>query len=252
MKATPQQKIKIGVFTLVGILIVVIAIFLIGNRKNMFTTTFGVYAIFKNVGGLQVGNNVRFSGINVGTVDGIQIITDSTVRVDLNLQSKVKPFLKKNATAAIGSDGLMGDKLVTISGSADTSGNSGPIAKGDRLTSVDPVDFGKVMNKVTAVVDNASIMMDNLAGITGKINAGKGSLGKLLNSDTLSKSLIGTLNSIKKSSEGFSQNMEALHHNFLLKGYFKKKDKEKAKQQAEEAAQQAQQNPTPPPGKGKH
>jgi len=249
MKITSGQKVRIGVFTLVGILIVVVGIFLIGNRKNMFTNTFAVHSIFRNVGGLQIGNKVRFSGIDVGTVQGIQIVTDTTVRVDMSLESKLKPFVKKTATATISSDGLMGDKLVTISSNSE---GGAPIANGDRITSVDPVDFGKVMNKITAVVDNANLITENLAGITGKINSGKGSLGKLLNSDTLSKSLIGTVNSIKKSSEGFGENMEALHHNFLLKGYFKKKDREKQKAADEAAKQQAQQQQQPvDPGKSK-
>ncbi len=234
MIVTPAQKIRIGIFTLAGILLLFIGIFLIGNRRNMFTGTFTIYGVFKNVGGLQVGNNIRFAGITIGTVDGIQIISDTTVRVDMNLQSKVKSFLKKNATASIGSDGLMGDKLVTISGIADTS-NTGLLQNGDRIEAVDPIDFGKVMDRIALVVDNAALITSDLSDITGKINSGKGSLGKLLNSDTLSSSLIGTVNSIKKSSEGFNQNMDALHHNFLLKGFFKKKDKEK--QKAAEAAQ---------------
>src|ERR1700744_3306110 len=114
MKAKPSQKIRIGVFTICGILLLAAGIFGIGQKKNMFGDTFIVYGKFKNVGGLQIGNNVRYDGINVGTVQGITIVNDTTVQVSMRLQAKVRPFLKKDGVASIGSDGLMGDKLVAI------------------------------------------------------------------------------------------------------------------------------------------
>src|ERR1700749_2514730 len=114
MKTTSGQKIKIGVFVLAGLAALIFAIFLIGNKKGLFSTTFDVYGLFKNVNGLQVGNNARFAGINVGVVDDIQIMTDSSVKVTLTLNDDVKKFIKKDAKLSIGSDGLMGDKLVVI------------------------------------------------------------------------------------------------------------------------------------------
>jgi phospholipid/cholesterol/gamma-HCH transport system substrate-binding protein len=246
MKATPSQKTKIGIFTVVGITVLVIGIFIIGNKKNMFGDTFSVYGAFKNVGGLMVGNNIRFAGINVGTVESIVIINDSTVRVDMRMQSKVQPFLKNDALASIGSDGLMGDKLVII-----TPGASGDklIAEGGQIQTVNPVDFDKIINKFSNVADNAEVITASLAGISTQINSGKGSLGKLIYTDDLQKGLVGTVNSVqktvesardaigsvKKGTEGFAENMEAAKHNFLLKGYFKKKEKEKAKKEADAA-----------------
>src|ERR1700677_770758 len=135
MKTTTAQKAKIGIFTLVGFIVLVVGIFVIGNKKNMFGDTFPVYGSFKNVGGLQVGNNIRFAGINVGTVEGITIQNDTTVRVDMRLQERVRPFLKSDATASIGSDGLMGDKLVVI---APGLNGDKLIEKGGRLATVNP------------------------------------------------------------------------------------------------------------------
>src|SRR4051794_1226118 len=114
MKTTPAQKIKIGLFTVAGILVFIFAIFFIGNQKSLFNSTIRVHGTFKNVNGLQVGNNVRFAGINVGVVEDIEIVTDSLVRVDLTINDDVKKFIKKDAKVSIGSDGLMGDKLVLI------------------------------------------------------------------------------------------------------------------------------------------
>ena len=80
----------------------------------MFSSTFQISGIFKDISGLQVGNNVRFSGINVGVVEDIQQVTDSTVKVDMQIDEHTRKFMKKNAKAIIGSDGLMGNKIISI------------------------------------------------------------------------------------------------------------------------------------------
>ena len=95
MKTTSGQKIKIGVFVIAGLAVLVLAIFFIGNKKSLFSTTFNVHGRFKNVNGLQVGNNARFAGINVGVVEDIQIVNDTTVNVVLTLNESVKKFIKK-------------------------------------------------------------------------------------------------------------------------------------------------------------
>lgn len=123
MKTTASQKIKIGLFTFVGILVLVLFIFFLGNKKSLFSSTFNIYGTFRNVNGLTVGNNVRFAGINVGVVDNITIETDSSVRVDLTLNNSVKKFIKKDSKMSIGSDGLMGDKLIVIAPGGTTVRN---------------------------------------------------------------------------------------------------------------------------------
>jgi len=246
MKTTAAQKAKIGIFTVVGFVILVIGIFVIGNKKNMFGDTFPIYGNFKNVGGLQVGNNIRFAGINVGTVEGITIINDTTVRVDMRLQHRVKPFLKKDAVASIGSDGLMGDKLVVIAPGVDGESIMG---RDGQIMTTNPVDFDKIIGKVTHVVENAETVMSSLASISSEISGGKGSLGQLIYTDSLEQGLVGTVNaahetmkSAEQGTEGFSENMTALKHNFLLKGYYKhqKKDAAKKERKAEKAENKAE------------
>lgn len=241
MKVDTSQKVKIGIFTLIGFGVLLGGIFVIGNKKNLFSDTFAIYGVFNNVGGLMVGNNIRFAGINVGTVEDITIISDSSVRVDMRLQAKVRPFLKSDAMASIGSDGLMGDKLVVI---APGSVGDKLITDGGKVRTTDPVDFDKIITKMTRVAENAEIITASLAGISSQINSGKGSLGRLIYTDDLQKGLVGTVNSaqatmetakdaiksVKKGTEGFSENMEAVKHNFLVRGYFKKKEKAKQKQ----------------------
>jgi phospholipid/cholesterol/gamma-HCH transport system substrate-binding protein len=238
MQNKTSQKIKVGIFTTATILLLLIGIFLIGRNKSMFRSTIILYGTFKNVGGLLEGNNIRFVGINVGTVESIDILTDSTARVGLRVQKKVQPFIKQGAIASISSDGLMGDKLVAISSGTNTTK---PVNDGDAINTVEPMQLDKVMGRISGVAENAEVITGQLAGIVTQVNQGKGSVGRLLYSDSLAKSLEGTISEAKgtmrsahKGAEGFSENMEALKHNFLLRGYFRKKEKARVKAEQEE------------------
>jgi phospholipid/cholesterol/gamma-HCH transport system substrate-binding protein len=191
MKTTMSQKTRIGLFTVTGLLILVAGIFIIGKKKNIFGDTFHIYGTFNNVGGLQVGNNIRFAGINVGTVEDISIVSDTMIRVDMVLQSKIKPFLKSTSFASIGSDGLMGDKLITITPGA---ANTVVLANGSRIITINPLDFDKSIAKLTKVAANAEIISGELAAMSIQIREGKGSMGRLLYHDDLAKGLEGTVN----------------------------------------------------------
>jgi phospholipid/cholesterol/gamma-HCH transport system substrate-binding protein len=231
MKIDLSQKLKTGIFVTAGIGILIVIIFLIGSQKNLFTKTFSVHANFKNVAGLQIGNIVRFAGINVGTVDDIIILNDSIVQVSFRLQSSIKKYIKQDAIANIGSDGLMGDKIIQISsGTFQTA----LVKENSLIIGQDPINMDQVMGKLNAIATNAEIFTNNLAGIVKKVNGGEGSLGRLLNNDQLARNLEGTVSSteatvksIKKSADGFSDNMQAVKSNFLLRGYFKKKEKKR-------------------------
>jgi len=237
MKATFGQRVRTGIFTVVALGMLIVAIFLIGRTKNMFGNTFHVYGTFKNVGGLEPGNNVRFVGINVGTVTDIEIISDTMARVDMVINESSHPYIKSDAVASIGSDGLMGDKLVSI---ASISANGTTIKDGARIASVDPADFGAIIGKVQRIATNAETITDGLAGIANQISSGKGNIGRLIYDNSIAKNLDATMTNMKTGTEGFSENMQAAKHNFLLKGYFKKKERKKqqeADQKAEDAAQ---------------
>ena len=244
MKATASQKIKIGMFTFIGLVVLILIIFFIGNQKNLFSSTFGVYGTFKNVNGLQVGNNVRFAGINVGVVENISIVNDSTVRVDLTLNNTVKKFIKTDSKLSIGSDGLMGDKLVVIAPGGISS--TTPVSPGGQLASIPPLDVDKIINKLTKVADNAESLTSGLSEIVAKINSGKGSIGRLLNNDKLSRDLEGTVRQAKTTMANvhattttLNTDLKAAQSNFLLKGFFNKK-KKKAQQDSIKKAKAAE------------
>ena len=229
MNTPATRKIKTGVFVLVSVVLLLLFIFLIGRKKNMFSNTFTVYANFKNIAGLKTGNFVRFAGINIGTVDEIAVVNDTTVRVDLVLQQKMQPFIKSDVIANIGSDGLMGDKLVQLGPGSNTAPQ---VKEGGQIKTVEPADMDKIVGRLNEIANNAASLTGGLSELVAKINNGEGSLGRLVSSDKLAKQLESTVSSTKTTVANINQtatsvkdNMEAAKHSIFFRGYFKKKEK---------------------------
>jgi phospholipid/cholesterol/gamma-HCH transport system substrate-binding protein len=218
---TPKVKVRLGLFIAGGLAIFVIAIFLIGKQKHLFDPVFKLTATFYNVSGLQVGSNIRFSGITVGTVDNIVIINDTTVRVDMLLKKDVQRFIKADCIAGIGSSGLIGDRVLVI-----TQGSSNaPVSKdGQQIASTEPVEIDAIMASLLVTGRNAEIISHQAAEVVSKINGGKGIVGKLFQDTAMAENISEAIVSIRKSSKGLNENMDAAQHNFLLRGYFKKKE----------------------------
>jgi len=224
----PKFKLRLGLFVAGGLALFVIAIFIIGKQKNLFNPVYKLTTTFHSVSGLQVGSNIRFSGINVGTIDNIKIINDSTVRVDMLIKKEVQPFIKTDCEAGIGTEGIVGDRILIIS----QGGIDAPLAReGQRIASKEPVEMDDIMTGLQVTVENAAIITDQLAEIMIKINSGKGTIGRLIRDSTIAENLSQTIVNLKKSSKGLDENMNAAKENFLLKGYFNRKEKEAKKNQ---------------------
>jgi len=221
---------KLGMFVTIGLLLFIMAVYFIGKQKNLFGSTFHITSQFKTVSGLEVGNNVRFSGINVGTVEQIQLINDSSVVVVLVMKEDVRKFIKTDATASIGSDGLMGDKVLTI-----TPGQKSQkvIQDNGQIASVDGIEMHDIMKSVKKSVDNIGVISDEIAIFSHSMNNGNGALARLVRDDKMANSVSNTLSNLESGTKGFSENMEAAKSNFLFRGYFKKKEKQKEKQKEE-------------------
>jgi len=215
-KHTQKFKIRLGLFVGGGVTLFLLAIFIIGKQKHLFDPVIKLTANFYNVSGLQVGNNIRFSGIIVGTVDNISIINDSTVRVDMWVKKDVRKFIKADCEVAIGSEGLIGDRLIIITqGSSDA-----PLAEdGQQLNSIEPVETDAILASLAITAGYAEVVSKQLAEIMFKINSGKGTLGRLIQDTTIAQNFNQTMMNLKKSSKGLDENMNAAKENFLLKGY---------------------------------
>jgi phospholipid/cholesterol/gamma-HCH transport system substrate-binding protein len=233
---TQKFKVRLGLFVAGGLTLFVLAVFLIGKQKNLFNPVFRLSATFYNVSGLQVGNNIRFSGINVGTVNNINIINDSTVSVEMLIRKNVRQFIKSDCMVAIGSEGLIGDRLLILTqGSSD----AGLVKEGQELDSKEPVEIDAIMQSLQVTADNAAIISTQLAEIMININSGNGTLGRLIKDSTIAENINQTVNNLKKSSKGLDENMKAAKENFLFKGYYKRKEKEAEKIRVDSADKKA-------------
>jgi phospholipid/cholesterol/gamma-HCH transport system substrate-binding protein len=319
----PQSRnIRLGLFVIAGTIFLIVLLYMIGAKRSLFSSTFRISAEFHNVNGLMEGNNVRFAGINVGVVEKVEINSDSTVHVEMMIEDKVKNYIKKSALASVGTDGLMGNKLVNINSVVD--GSSDHVEDGTILKTLKPIetdemlrtlnttnsnievitgDLKKITQKFnnrntlwsllqdTVVADNlkqaivnikltgantaiitgdlksiasdmqskngmvATLFTDtvlssklkstmvkldvssdkmatitgDLSVLTGKINKGEGTIGMLVTDTAFEKDLRHTVKNLEEGTAGFTENMEALKHNFLFRKYFKKQAQKNVK-----------------------
>jgi phospholipid/cholesterol/gamma-HCH transport system substrate-binding protein len=316
------NNIKLGSFVLGGLLFLILILYMIGRNRNMFGSNFILKVEVENVQGLKPGNNVRFGGIDVGTVKKIKFISDTVMEIVMTIEDKAKTIIRKNAIASIATDGLVGNKVLLITSAKKPAAL---VEDGDELMSKKPVDtdemlrtLNKTNNDVGFIAENlkttvarinnsralwsllgekelpenlkqsvyhvrlaaakANEMVNDLYSIVHNIKNGGGSLGALLtdtafaynlnaavikirvvgdHADLLSKQLRDmagniqedindgkgvinallkdsgiviklnkSLDNVQKGTDGFNQNMEALKHNFLLRGYFHKMEKQ--------------------------
>jgi len=321
MKTSAANNIKLGIFVFAGLLFLMVMLYFLGKDQNLFGPTFTVKARFNNVQGLVAGNNVRYAGIEAGTVKKLTILCDTAIEVTMVIDEKIKPFLRNNAIVSIGTDGLMGNKVVNITAA---SPGAPPVEEGDILPTKKSVDMDQVLqtlnntnNDVAVIAENlkatvirlnnsdalwkllndnsipknirasaanvqlatsrAAGMANDLQSVIAGIKSGNGSLGALIKDSNFIKNLNATLekiasvgdradelaatidagirevrqniqhgngpvnamlndssivnkissslDNIQKGTDAFAQNMEALKHNFLFRGYFRKLQK---------------------------
>jgi len=192
---------KLGMFVIVGLVLLTTTIYFIGKNKNLFGSTFKLQSEFRNVSGLKVGNNVRFSGINVGTVEDIEFVSDSAVVVTLVIKDEVQQYIKTDAIASIGSDGLMGDKVLTISRGTDSNKS---VQNKTKIKSAKATELEDLMKDMKKSVQNAEIVTQQLAEFSLKINQGKGAMNRVLTDEEFSNDINETMLNLKSSSTEFA------------------------------------------------
>ncbi|ALM06886.1 ABC transporter permease [Sediminicola sp. YIK13] len=329
VKSAARNNIRLGLFVIIGTILLVVASYLIGNNKSMFSKTFSISAKFNNVNGLILGNNVRFSGIVVGTVKDIEMESDTLIRVRMAIEEKMQQYIKKDAIATIGSDGLVGSMIINI---IPGKNNAPLVQDNDEISSYSRIATEDMLSTLNVTNENAAMLTADLLKVSQSLTKGKGTMGRLLNdtimasnlekivinlkltseqanvafaklnkmvntidlkestagillSDTISgkqmrqvianlqstslkmeeitkevqvlvksvkegegaldyltkdtllvQKLDATLNNIESGTEKFDKNMEALKHNFLFRGYFKKLEKKQLKEEKRRSA----------------
>src|SRR5215211_6006900 len=297
-----KRMITVGVFVLLGIVIFIAAVLTLGGQKKTFEKKATLKAVFKDVNGLQSGNNVWFSGVKVGTVKKISFTPNALVEVIMNIETKTMRYIKKDARAKISSEGFIGNKIVVIFGGGI---QSPPVADDDVL----PADTGTGTDEMMATLQqNNKNLLDitaNIKAVTERLMNGQGSAGKILSDDKLTNSLVHdtvfysrmkataaqihetsitikessesikrissnienvsrhldstgspigillndeeagrnlktTLDNLQMGSRRLDEDLEAIQHNFLFRGYFKKKEKQKNEEEKQKTRQKSQ------------
>ena len=205
MKKNISNKIRLGIFISLGIMVFILAIYFIGEKQQLFRSTFRLSGIFKDVAGLQAGNNVRLSGINVGTVENISIVSDTSVKVEILIDESTRKFIKKDAVATIGSEGLMGNKVLIIN---PGTGGKKEIENNDRIETSQPIDMDNILMSLKTTIDNTSNITKDLSKITSNIESGKGTIGRLIMDKSWRENFDSTFTNLKDGSVGFKTFME--------------------------------------------
>ena len=182
----------------------------------------------------QLDPNLKIAGLSTHTYE--QVIIEFMAEGGCSFLSKfivqkeVQRFIRKDSRASIGSEGLMGDKVLII---MPGSSESLQADENDFIFSDKPTDMEEIMASVKISADNIEIITDQLARITYNINNGKGAIARLIKDDKFANQLNQTMSNLQEGSKSMTENMEAAKSNILLRGYFKKKKKEQEKKEKE-------------------
>ncbi len=168
MSSQSLRNTKLGLLVAIGTLFLIVAMYLIGDKQNLFGDTFKISADFNNVNGLTEGNNVRFGGINVGTIESVKITSDTTIRVVMLIEKESQDFIKKNSLASVGTDGLMGNKLININ---SVSFPSESVQEGDVIGTLRPIETDEMIRTLNRTNEDIAVIVHNLKHITEKVNS---------------------------------------------------------------------------------
>ncbi|MEO8583309.1 MAG: MlaD family protein [Flavitalea sp.] len=192
-----KKGVVVGLFVFVGVAIVVVGVLTLGGQKKSFVKAVNLTAVFKDVNGLAVGNNVWFSGVKIGTIKNIQFSENDNVIVTMSVEEKVKNHIRKNARAKISSDGLIGNKIVVLFGGTP---DNPPIEEGTQVGVENIFNSDEMLSTLQANNKNLLSITTNVKGMSEKLASGKGSIGKLLNDESLYNNLQSSLVNFKRAS----------------------------------------------------
>jgi len=196
--AQNKRTVIVGMFIFFGLLILVIAVLTMGGRKNAFEKTITLNAVFNDVSGLQKGNNVWFAGMKAGTVKKVTLSGYGQIDVEMKIKKDMMDYIHRDAKIKIGSDGLIGNRIVIIYGGTESAF---AVRSGDTLRSEMPLNSAQMMNTLQESNQNLSAITSNLKTVSTKLAEGEGTLGQLFTEDSLANSLKLTANTLRYASE---------------------------------------------------
>jgi len=193
-----KKAINIGLFISLGILIFITGIYIVGKQQNLFGNPLKIMAIFRDIKGLKIGDKVLFSGIDIGTVSSIELMSDTRVKTGFTIKKDVVKLIKQDSKVTIANEGLMGGKIVII---LPGSGQSPSVSEDDILETIEQVDIDEILKEVKKSSENIKFVSRNLLDITDKINRGDGIFGKIFADTTVMENIDITSRNINIISE---------------------------------------------------
>ena len=202
-----RRSVIVGLFVLIGLTILIAGILYLGGQQKRFVSTLRIKAVFNDVGGLKTGNNVWFSGVKIGTSKRISFVGSSKVEVDMNIEEKSAQYIRKDAQATLGSDGLIGNKLIVIVGG---SPGSAPVEEGDQLRAREAMSMESIIDTLQITNRNLLKITTDIGSIVNRVKNGRGLAGLLLNDTTLVQNFRGTMTGLQKASNNAAQMTSSL------------------------------------------
>jgi phospholipid/cholesterol/gamma-HCH transport system substrate-binding protein len=208
MRNDKKKTVIVGIFVLVGIIIFVAGVMTLGGQQKKFVKSIRLTAVFDDVAGLQTGNNVWFSGVKIGTVRRVNFFGDSQVEIVMNVEKGVQEYIRKDSKATIGSDGLIGSKIIVIYGGSTQAPS---VVDGDRLVSEMPLDTDKMMETLQENNKNLVTITENLKVLTGKIAQGDGIVGAVMTDSIVADNFKNILINLERASSNSNRMLTELN-----------------------------------------
>src|ERR1700761_1876013 len=177
-----KRAIIVGLFLALGLVVFIVGVFTLGNQSKTFAKSIHISAVFDDVSGLKTGNSVWFSGVKVGSISKIHFIGPAQVDVRMSIDETSKQYVHRNAGVHIGSDGLIGNKLIVIDGGSPQAPivQDGDVLQAEKLLSTDDITKTLQQNNM-----NLLAITGDLKKVTKQLAEGKGMVGALLSDSVL-------------------------------------------------------------------
>jgi len=208
---------RLGIFIFIGSTLLVIGIFMLGNKEALFKPTFTVKAYFHNIEGLRNGAPVRLSGIDAGAVQDIKVVGDtvSLIEVSMRLLTEIEHFIRVDTQAEIQTEGLVGNKFVALK---IGDSRSELVKDGGVILAKEPVSFADIISETQGIMGYTREMTKDLADIIDKINSGQGTIGKVFNDDALYYAATDLTESAGKSLTSITSELNIVTNQFKTLG----------------------------------
>ena len=196
------RAVVIGIFVVIGLLIFILGVITLTGQKKSFSNAVNLKAIFDNVEGLQAGSNVWLNGVKIGTVKDVRFNEDGKVAVSLGVDEKMQVYIHKDAKAKVGSDGLIGNRIIVIYGGTPSSPtvNDGDILAVEKIAGMEDM-----MATFQSNNENLLSITGDFKEISSKLANGQGTIGKLLNDETLSNSMELALANLQRAASNATE-----------------------------------------------